>query len=486
MSDLRYFDIHCHPAMKPVGKSFRRKKTRWENSKNPDKKNSLWYRNPPGCFQKLINKILTLTKFTQSDFTTLSRGNVKLISACLYPLEKGFIKTRIGSWFLPSWLVSLVTSLPPKRLRYVSRIKSYFADLEHEAKYYEDLNLTVPDSMTDKYMLIGNKSEFNECMAAGDNVIGVVFSIEGANAFDKGLDLKRDTALRETVLGNIRRVKQWDYPPLFISLAHHFYNEICGHARSLPKIARILLNQNREIGEGFTPFGTEVVKRLLDFDKSDNRRILIDIKHMSVKSRNEYFQMIKEHEVNNPNDKIPIIVSHGACNRYKETDDEPNSNKVTSKKMYEKKINLIDHEIVEIAGSGGIFGIQLDERVIASKKELRAARKEARKEGQPHIAWSRLVWNQIEYIAELLDSNDLPAWDTACLGSDFDGIIDPLDAFWTAENLGLLEIGLKNHANDYMKIKGPNLKPENQISSDEIVRKFISDNARDFIYEALP
>jgi hypothetical protein len=39
---------------------------------------------------------------------------------------------------------------------------------------------------------------------------------------------------------------------------------------------------------------------------------------------------------------------------------------------------------------------------------------------------SRLVWNQVRHIAEVLDKNGRKARNTAAIGSDFDGIVDPL------------------------------------------------------------
>ena len=42
---------------------------------------------------------------------------------------------------------------------------------------------------------------------------------------------------------------------------------------------------------------------------------------------------------------------------------------------------------------------------------------------------SELVWKQIQYIAELLDDNDLFAWGNIAIGSDYDGLVDPLNSF---------------------------------------------------------
>ena len=68
--------------------------------------------------------------------------------------------------------------------------------------------------------------------------------------------------------------------PWFVTFSHHFYNELCGHARSLRKIIGKLTNQEEGINTSFTPLGLEVLDILLD--KNNGRRILIDVKHMSA------------------------------------------------------------------------------------------------------------------------------------------------------------------------------------------------------------
>ena len=70
----------------------------------------------PSSFEKNLNRAITLTKFTQSDFTTLAKGNVKVISASLYPIEKSFVNTRIGDGLLPDGIIGFVTSLTKNRI----------------------------------------------------------------------------------------------------------------------------------------------------------------------------------------------------------------------------------------------------------------------------------------------------------------------------------------------------------------------------------
>jgi microsomal dipeptidase-like Zn-dependent dipeptidase len=95
---------------------------------------------------------------------------------------------------------------------------------------------------------------------------------------------------------------------------------------------------------------------------------------------------------------------------------------------------------------------------------------------------SALLWNQVQHIAELLNTHNLFAWNNIAIGSDFDGIIDPLNSCWTAEEIPFLADYLERHAYNYMQGRGKTvLQTYNQISPHEIITRIFSDNALRFI-----
>ena len=47
-----YIDLHCHPSMKPYGKSFSVEPGK--NSQNRREKNSIWFYDSPNFFEKAI------------------------------------------------------------------------------------------------------------------------------------------------------------------------------------------------------------------------------------------------------------------------------------------------------------------------------------------------------------------------------------------------------------------------------------------------
>lgn len=88
MKDRLLIDMHCHPGLKPYGRSFAHDK---QNSPDASHTHSIWYNDPPNPADKLLNYLPpNLTKFRQSDFTAVCKGGVQVIGAALYPLEKGF------------------------------------------------------------------------------------------------------------------------------------------------------------------------------------------------------------------------------------------------------------------------------------------------------------------------------------------------------------------------------------------------------------
>ena len=475
-----YVDLHCHPAMKPLGHSFSRKK-KGQNNSNKNRRNSIWQYDPPSLIDKILNIITGLTKFRQANIQALHYGDVKIISASLYPLERGFVCNKLGKGLPADVLANFATGMGKKRIDYIQAIKDYYKDLELEYDFYKQLNGKNINIKGGKhnYRLAKNFTEIKTAMSVlEDKTVFVVLSIEGGHVFGTGLAPKVITK-PATVMANVKKVKNWPHRPLFITMAHHFYNELCGHSRSLEGLVAKWSDQSEGLDTGFRPLGRKVLKELLD--NKDGKRIYIDIKHMSPKSRMEYFGML---DTTYKNENIPLIVSHGAVNGLISHDNQTIGNQRTAGKFREGEINFYDEELVKVAKSNGIFGLQLDERRIGSESALKNSKGHLKRR-EIHYYKSRLLWNQIQHIAEILDDAGLFAWNIQSLGTDFDGIIDPLNGFWTAEEMPFLEENLSKHAFNYMKAEqggAKTLKNEfNRINPTEIVSRVMSDNALAFL-----
>jgi microsomal dipeptidase-like Zn-dependent dipeptidase len=471
-----FIDLHCHPAMKPFGKSFHKKPGK--NTSRRRLKESIWHYDPPRVIDKIANIALTITKFSQADFSTLSYGGAHVVFASLYPMEKGFVLNKMGDNLPADLLKNFVMGIGKKRIDHLQKMTDYFTDLEMVYNYYRQLDGKVIqlDGQRSRYKIVNSFGEIENDLETGIDTVYVILTIEGANVFNTGLHLMNIPVNEAEVLGNIDKVKKWEKRLFFITMTHHFYNDICGHAKSIGGISESVHNQQRGLGTGFTDLGLKVLDKLLD--DSEGKRVLIDVKHMSVQSRKEYYKLL---ETNYAGEKIPLIVSHGAVAGYRSADEKIIDNQNTYGMFQDGDINFYDDELVKVARSEGIFGIQLDERRSASELELKKAGKRiSRRKMLFHR--SKFIWNQIQHIAETLDRQGLYAWGIQSIGSDFDGLIDPINGYWSAEQMGLLDSYLEKHAYNFLSSPAAkNLKSFNQISADEIIDRFMHDNAWEFL-----
>ncbi|MBC2844398.1 membrane dipeptidase [Winogradskyella flava] len=475
-----YIDLHCHPSLKPYGKSFKYKPQK-QNRLNSGRKNSIWHYSPPNFLERQVSRLLTLTKFTQTDMTTLAKANCNVVVISLYPFEKHFLKEKmLGFKFIPDILVNLAAGVSQKRIDNLRNHSSYFQDLKDEYNYYLQLDnrAQIIDDITFTYRLVNSYTDIRNNINTSSNdrrIISLVNSIEGAHAFETGLDRDKNIADEASVLRNIETVKNWEHKPFFVTLAHHFYNEICGHARSI-SIGLIKKQQSRGLDVDISELGFKVIDKLLD--NSDGRRILIDVKHMSTASRKTYYNLL---ETKYANENIPIIVSHGALNGKRSIVEWNVSDSKLSREFNDTDINFYDSEILRIAKSKGIFGLQLDERRIGSKRAIRNSRIYWPSKERRYGNKTELIWNQMQHIAELLDKNGLFCWETVAIGSDFDGIVNPIKGLWTAENINDVKPYLIEKAENYLKENGSNLQIQNQISASEIIDRLLVKNIDEFL-----
>lgn len=472
-----YIDFHCHPSLKPFGKSFNYTHTGIHIS-HRNSKRSIWHYDPPSISDKLLNYLTGLTKFSQANFTSLVKGGVGIVCVSLYPLEKWFVRNKMNSELLLDLASNFALGVGHKRIDYIQGITDYFKDVEAQYDYYMQLDgkiVQLPEGKF-RYKLVKSYTEIqhikNENAAGGKvHTICVIISIEGLHVLNTGL---RKPFSEFEILTNLDKIKKWEFRPFFITIAHHFWNQLCGHSESLSGIILKFADQTEGLNSGFTAMGRKVMERLVD--NTNNSRIIPDIKHMSIQARKEYYQMLDSGSPNFMN--LPVIASHAACNGLKSFGDPVVAHPKTASKLNPVSINLFDEEIIRIAKSKGIIGLQLDERRIVNKKTLKKTKNSIKRSKIMHYR-SELLWNQIQHIAEVLDDEGLFAWECMAIGSDFDGIIDSLNGFWTAEELPFLADFLERHAYNYMlshKLKNI----QNVIKADEIIARIMSDNGRNF------
>lgn len=499
----KFIDLHCHPAMKALGHSFKNVKNPGVHTRNTKYKGSIWFYQPARDLTEWLNRLLGLTKFRQADFTSYMLGGGTICVATLYPLEKQFTRNQRSTSDFRKIASNLATGLSKQRISYVQQMKAYFPDMMDEYNFYCQRNnevFTIQGRkcryfMVDKYSDIVSHRAQNE----GSDIytIYVFLSIEGAQVFDPAVIDKNqgdmwpyDAARVQNSIPNVKKnidvimgkefipssltrqpaPDKVMYRPKFITFAHHFANHLCGHAKSLSSPVNKLANQRPLMNAPFMTHGKDILRYLIESG------LIIDIKHMSSWARSEYYEIMESEYPNQT-----TIVSHGAVNGKISFENQSARNKKESSKFLSADINFYDEEIVYLSRKGGIFGIQMDERRIASKSAIDASKVKGDR-NKKKKAKAKLLWNQLKYMAELLDQNGLPAWDLQAIGSDHDGIVDPVNFFWGSENIPDLQTYLLKHAREYMtRGGGQQLSTPNQLAPEEIIEKFAYKNAEAFM-----
>ncbi|MFH0894285.1 MAG: hypothetical protein V2A54_07605 [Bacteroidota bacterium] len=450
-----FADLHCHPTVIP----FNLELDPWEP--------------------------FILHHASQASFDALTRGNVKIIGACLYPIEHGFLEIKGIPSNLLDTVFKLISIMIDKRYdELVSEDHSYFEDVLKEYAVLKNIQPNPKNGM--KVEVTRSYERLKELFSIDDNfnvgnpdakVIAAIPTIEGAHGLGAGqkntasidpenLSNPQTVAWMNQMLDNISKLKNpadGSPAPLFISFSHHFWNQLCGHTVSFYN--KSFLNQeapqNVNFDRSFTALGEVVFKSLLD--TSNGPRIYIDTRHMTVNARLAYYAYAQANG-------IPVLASHSSYNAKatiaasytgigKPADETMNE---YADKLYEASnvfnpwdINLTDEEIGMIYQSGGVIGLNFDQHVIAGYKSVK---KMKCKSTFCFAAGKRRIWIEpfalnIIKIAEAIKNksglNDDTIWQYCCIGSDFDGAIKSTPPFDSAQTLpdwadALLEYFKKN------------------------------------------
>lgn len=508
-----YIDFHCHPTLKPFGKSFDSNKSeeRGRQSKDITGQSSLWKRDKvkKNQLDRAVNTFTSLTKFRQKSFADVVNSKGRILVLAIGPMEKGLAQTKLtGKSKVSDIFINLVTGVGQNRLNHVQALEEYFSDMEQEVQFLDDCanELVEIDGKSCTYKIINN---YNEYEPATENVINLILSFEGAYVFNTGLGTKRrpKKADENEVLNNIRKVKSldpdeygiWKYKPFFVTLGHHYDNEICGHHRTYPPAIGFLVGQKIDTNKGFEPLGWKVVDELLT--TKNGKRILIDIKHLNMKSRYQFYEYLDSIEwKDDSGQKIPLIYSHGSFNHH----NDPSELKGKKRRIKHAEINLFDEEILKVKKSGGIIGLQLDKRRLNSKKSpkfflfsligipvglgkgvFKTVRMLVTRDKRLRKRSIKLIWKKLLYAAEYLNKQGEECWSTVCLGTDFDGIINPLNGFWTAKEIPLIAPLLSKEIEKFKRRSPERWKKFEQNGNAEktetIVHNFMYENARGFL-----
>ncbi|HXH17643.1 MAG TPA: membrane dipeptidase, partial [Chitinophagales bacterium] len=440
-----FSDLHCHPALKAF------------NSGHPLPSKSMWDTIRHECADNALTRLFrrksnSILKESQCSLYQLARGGVRVVLLSMYPPEKGFVTFRkvpemIFGEETVHEVLEHISGVHKDRVRAIHRQENhYFHDLNGEYEYIRKGQGASPCGRY-QYALVSNYTELQHNLQHKPDTINIILSIEGAHSLGCGNSVTENMTheqLKEELTRNIRKMKSWVHVPFSINLAHHFWNQLCGHAPSIPQPFNTLVNQTRGMNAGLTDLGRHVILELLG--RHNGKRVILDTKHMSVAARKEYYDFVRKYNYLNPTDKIPVLCSHTGVNGFVTMDEslriKDHNRKSRYSYLHRRSINISDEEIRIIHESQGIIGIMMDKGNLGGIKKLQeiSALEDVQKKTD---AFSELIWNNIFQIVHAVGQPT--AWDIIGIGSDYDGMISHVDVYHNAETFRDMEHNLTEY-----------------------------------------
>ena len=491
-----YVDIHAHPAIKPF------------NSRHSGEYN-LWQKIDHDCETKhsglLINNSKEVPKTSQCNLESLQKGNVRLSYLCLTPMEKKMLhvnllnekKKGIGT-------MSCLAGVHMNETHDNQLTIDYYEDFVENVRFVEQ-GQGVPyylNGQAQTYEIIQNREHLIQTLA-DPNKLALVLSIEGGHTLGHSLepkDISQTLAYENYYLSNLDRIKgikplregqteYLPYPIICMNLNHFFWNGLSGHAKTFSNAQNMIFGQNKGLDMGMTPLGIKVVERMLDAQQG--RRILVDIKHMSLASRQWYYEYLQT--LREKGDTVAIVSSHSTASGLSWTNKEylKKDNKAKNKNAYLNlwTISLCDEDVQAIHASKGIIGIMLDKYKLVGELGKKAMQNSIAGSQQRRQTYVKVIWANI--FACVRAVNQPSAWDIMALGSDFDGLITPFETYVRASDLPEMAADMLAFLRQPQAIFDLFTEEEIQqlmfgYTPEELIRKVFYENAYQFTLRNLP
>ena len=518
-------DIHCHPSGKPYMSG--RSNPRHTPFESYDNEVQSWLLSR---LSKQLEKISEVRLGTQSNFDNLHDGKVRVIIASLTPVERAFLVCNLkpdsfindnlkslvsesqAPWedTLRSKVVNALTGFDIDDIDFAKKsMQNYFHDgLVPEYNYITKFHNEQNQAQDYRVKFVKNYQAIEDAINADDTTICIILSIEGAHTLSSQVPnmafLRRDQLRNHTddpddfttlieYVNNIETMKKWDFVPLFISLNHHCWNGLGGQAQSLIKLIGTIVSQTEGLNEGLKGLGEEVIDLLLK--TTNGPRILIDIKHMSPRCRKDFYALIKT-KYWSKNDKFPLICSHtGVVSKRRTLDaliaqDDVAELLNSTNYLHENSINLCEEDILIIAETNGLIGIQLDEKRVAGNKIIEVIKKN-KQLGSDDLRkqYVKVLFANLFEVVKTVGTSK--GWDLLSIGSDYDGLINHLDFYPTAGEMPVLKNDMLAFLNDPEEISQPGFNytvplPEIKrlmfdLTADDIIEKIFAGNAMTFL-----
>lgn len=351
---MPFFDFHLHPSLKPQMSLPPNFPSPWDIMK-------IKFAHP-----NIITALLKCSGIndvvdSQASLTQLIQGKVNLIAIALHPPETNMMNDGLIQEIAKEEQTQYINI---KRINSIGTGDHYFEMINDELK-----NLTSHLSANGKQLkIIGSINEYN---AADTNTIHALLNVEGAHAFYGIRTGKSDNDKMTDFWNNFESFT--DANRIFaLNIAHLQDNDFCNHAFGIQIFKPKPFYPKKN---GITPQGFRLLHRMKE------KKILADIKHTSLFARNQLYAF-RHNETN-----WPIVCTHAGLTGIKKENrgtyfiETKTSGGYLNVKHYKPRgylagtsfnpssINLYDEDVKEIIFSDGLIGLSMDQRILGTPEE---------------------------------------------------------------------------------------------------------------------
>ncbi len=520
---MPFFDFHIHPTLKSLFS---------ENDPNGQfKKHSPW---TPLDRSKIPFLLKCCTEFpyilqSQGDLAQLAASDCNLVCVALYMPEKDMLtadllqqstKGPLGIYLQQHKIDALLNGNPYQLLR---------SDDWPTLIDAEQFGIT-----NKKVKPIRKRSDYDENDLS---TIHVVFSVEGCHTLSS-LIQNFDV---DAIISNIDDLRS-NVALLSINLTHMEQSPLCNMAYGMQFLSN----------EGFRPTGFKIEDEGIRVLKHCyENKILIDVKHLSLGSRQHLYDLRRSPEF--VDIKQPIVCTHAGFTgiSVKEIPDYLFAVRDFSKKGYTvfwqgkpvkygdsprpsfnaSSINLYDEDIMEILQSGGMIGLSMDKRILGYQEFERETNGRddfpleteyiSNKEKTLFLGTGKVTiskafsnpekvmnWDEIDeggtvnpmmsdyhlkhfmahvlHVIVLAQKNNydvMTALNQLCIGSDYDGLINPV---WFCETANSLQHCKSEFEDNFVAFaKESKVKLPDNFDVKVFSQKLFFENGRDFVMNRL-
>lgn len=351
---MKFFDFHCHPILKQL----------FSDSPNID---SLIYKSDVAFLPRFMSDLPNIIE-SQTHQSQLAQLNEEvLVGAVLYSPERYVAKAVIP--LIPYLKSSSRYKLSKNLLEKIEKNESRsFTDFLMKRNLQPFI-----DAKTSFNIL--TKDSFKKGLPK--NKVNVFFIIEGCHSLVDEINFCDGTHQYnpDSILKNLDKVLA-KVNVLAINITHLQQSSLCNHAFGMQLSGS---TDFLPVGNGFENDGRKVVQGLFD------RKICVDVKHLSYKSRKDLMTEIDGGKFKN---KQPLVCTHAGFTGtsfknwpgfmqmkkpfsgavYVEHTKPFPSDKMVARPGFPtfnlSTINLFDEEIAWIVKNGGVIGISLDRRIL--------------------------------------------------------------------------------------------------------------------------